>query len=310
LPRPALDVRDLQVALALASAGSTARAASLLCLTQPAVSRALLGLEDKLGTVLFERSTRGLKATAAGERLLSGARELLVALIELERLTAAPVAPVRLRVVCECYTAYHWLPSTLARLRAVAPDLEVVLEVAHSAAPADALAAGAVDVALLTTARIAKGSLSERPLFSDEVVFVLAPSHPLAAKKTLTVRDLQSCTLLTSTNTPDAEAHWFTRAAFGRKPPKLHLQRLPLTEAIIDVARAGLGVAVLSEWIASPHLRRDELITRRLDTGPLRRPWRFAYRREAEQAALRLFDELKTAAPRLRADSLEQSSRR
>lgn len=297
---PLLEVRDLQVALALAAAGSTARAAAVLHLTQPAVSRALLGLEDKLGTQLFERSPRGLKATGAGERLLSGARELLASLVELERRTVAPSAPVRLRVVCECYTAYHWLPSTLAGLRAVAPDLEVVLEVAHSAAPATALAAADVDVALLTTAQIQKAGLSERPLFSDEVVFVLAPSHPLAAKKSLTPSDLRSSTLLASTNTPDAEARWFTRAAFGRKPPRLRYQRLPLTEAIMDVARAGLGVAVLSEWIAAPHIRPGELVIRRLATGPLRRPWRFAYRRELEPAALRLFDALKTAAPRLR----------
>ena len=300
LPKPALDVRDLQVALALASAGSTARAAALLHLTQPAVSRALLGLEGKLGAQLFERSPRGLKPTAAGERLLSGARELLVSLVELESRVAAPAPPARLRVVCECYTAYHWLPSTLMSLRAVAPDLEVVLDVAHTAAPVSALCAGDVDVALLTTAPIDKGALRERNLFSDEVVFVLAPGHPLASKKTLTASDLRGCKLLVSTNTPDAEARWFNRAAFGRKPPKLDYERLPLTEAIIDVARAGLGVAVLSEWIAAPHIRPGELVIRRLAAGPLRRPWRFAYRRELEPAALRLFEALKTAAPRLR----------
>ena len=299
-PKPTLEVRDLQVALALATAGSTARAASLLHLTQPAVSRALLGLEDKLGVQLFERSPRGLKTTAAGERLLSGARDLLVRLLELERRTAAPAEPVRLRVVCECYTAYHWLPSTLASLRAVAPELQVVLEVAHTATPVSALAAGDVDVALLTTAPIERGALRERPMFSDEVVFVLAPSHPLAAKKALTANDLRSCKLLVSTHTPDAEARWFTRAAFGRKRPKLSYERLPLTEAIMDVARAGLGVAVVSEWIAAPHIRPGELVIRRLAKGPLRRPWRFAYRRELEPAALRLFEALEAAAPRLR----------
>ncbi|MET0388531.1 MAG: LysR family transcriptional regulator, partial [Polyangiales bacterium] len=70
-PRPKLEVRDLQLALALAAAGSTARAATRLHLTQPAVSRALLALEDKLATPLFERRKPGLVATAAGERLLS-----------------------------------------------------------------------------------------------------------------------------------------------------------------------------------------------------------------------------------------------
>src|SRR5688572_22893302 len=52
---PRLDLRDLQVALAIEKAGSTARAAKLLHLTQPAVSRALLLAESKLGLPLFQR---------------------------------------------------------------------------------------------------------------------------------------------------------------------------------------------------------------------------------------------------------------
>src|SRR5690349_19798241 len=109
-PSPRLDVRDLRVVLALASAGTTAQAASVLHLTQPAVSRALLAAEDKLGTRLFDRTPRGLVPTAAGQRLVTGATRLLVEMGDLEHLVRAPVAPpMRIRLVCECYTVYHWL---------------------------------------------------------------------------------------------------------------------------------------------------------------------------------------------------------
>ena len=294
-------MRDLQVALALATAGSTSRAAAVLHLTQPAVSRALLALEDKLGTQLFARTSRGLAPTAAGERLLAGARELLVGLNDLERRTCSPQPACRLRVVCECYTAYHWLPSALAALRNSAPGLEVTIEVEHSRAPVAALEAGEVDVALLTTARLPRGGLLERPLFKDEVVFVIAASHALAAKKTLTRADLREHPLLTSSNTPVPEMQWFSRAVFGRRQPsRLTMQRLPLTEAILDVARAGMGIAILSEWIAGPHLGKGDLLARRLDTGALRRPWRYAYRSEHADAAQRLLAVLQSAAPRMR----------
>ncbi len=300
-PAPQLDVRDLRLVLALSSAGSTARAASLLHLTQPAVSRALLAVEDKLEARLFERNARGLQLTAAGHTLVAGAERVLTALIDLEhRVRTPPSAPQKLRIVCECYTAYHWLPSALRQLRETLPDFDVTIAVDHTEAPVEALAAGEIDVALLTTAVVPRGPLRERPLFSDEVVFVMAVDHPLASKKTLTPADLRTSTLLTS-RVPAGEAHWFASAVFGRSRPKLKVERLPLTEAILDVARAGVGVAVMSEWIAGPHLGKGDLLTKRLASGPLRRPWRLAYRSELEPAALRLLSVLEDAPPRLRA---------
>jgi LysR family transcriptional regulator for metE and metH len=293
-----LEVKDLRVALALASAGSTAGAARLLHLSQPAVSRALLGVEDKLKTRLFDRTPRGLVATPSGERLLAGATGLLASLSDLELRVRTPIAATRLRIVCECYTAYHWLPSALETLRRTLPELEVSLEVEHTDAPVAALEAGEIDVALLTTSTVPRDQLEEKPLFHDEVVFVVSRDHPLASAKHVTRADLRSHTLLTSRNVPVAESHWFMNQAFGRTRPKLRFERLPLTEAIMDVARAGMGVAILSEWIASPYLGKGDLVAKRLSSGPLRRPWRFAYRRAASEAALRLYAVLAPTLPR------------
>lgn len=296
--RPRLDVRDLQIVLALAAAGSTASACSALHLTQSAVSRALLQAEEKLGVRLFERTARGLAPTPAGERLLGGARALLAQLTELEAHVAAPEAePTRVRLVCECYTAYRWLPSALARLRRGLPGLEVTLAIEHTQDPVAALVAGDIDVALLTTAAV-RGGVQELPLFSDEIVFVIAPSHPLAARPSLTQRDLCENPLITS-NTPPSEARWFLASVFGRRRPKLNFVRFPLTEAVVDAARAGMGVAVLSEWMASVYLGAGDVVARRLASGPLQRPWRIAFRREAAAAARRLAGALEGAAPRI-----------
>jgi LysR family transcriptional regulator for metE and metH len=301
--RPQLEVRDLQLALALAEAGSTAGAASALHITQSAVSRALTHAEERVGARLFERGARGVAPTAAGERLLAGAATLLSQLSELERAVAAPaLAPTRVRLVCECYTAYRWLPSALSALAVRLPGLQVEIAVDHTAEPVRALERGEIDIALLTTSQLPSGSrgkLLEQPLLSDEVVFVVAASHPLAHRKSLTRADLRGHTLITS-NAPPAEARWFLASAFGRRVPKLSFLRFPLTEAVMDAARAGMGVAVLSEWMASGYLDTGELSIRRLAAGPLRRPWRIAYRREAALAAQRLAGILANAAPRLR----------
>ncbi|WP_266159841.1 LysR family transcriptional regulator, partial [Dyella silvatica] len=296
-----LDSRDLRLVLALATAGSTAGAASALHLTQPAVSRALLAAEDKLGVRLFERTPRGLDPTAAGATLIEGAVPLLTMLYELETRLGAQAAPTqRLRLVCECYTAYHWMPSALEGLRASLPGVDLVIAIESTRDPIAALEAGDIDVALVSEAPKPRSRrLVERPLFADEVVFVMAASHRLASRPALTQADLRGETLLTS-RLPTRDMSWFNKPMHAMHEASLNYQVLPLTEAVIDFARANMGIGVLSEWIADPHLRRGDLLAKRLATGPLRRPWRLVWRKEVQANALRLLAVLERAAPRLK----------
>jgi LysR family transcriptional regulator for metE and metH len=298
-PKPKLDVRDLELVLAVAASGSTVKAASALHITQSAVSRGLILAEDKLGSKLFERTTRGLVPTAAGTRLIGGAAPLLAQLVELEKQAELPTnVPQRVRLVCECYTAYRWLPSTLAKLKERLVSLDVSLSLEHTHAPVAGLLAGEIDVALLTTSPLRAG-LGEMPLFSDEVVFLVGSDHPLAARATLSKADLLEHPIITSSQTPNPETRWFVQRVFGKTKPKLEHLRLPLTEAIVDAARAGMGIAVLSEWIASTYAGSGGLEIKRLAGRPLRRPWRIAFRRDFADAARVLASALQPAAPRI-----------
>lgn len=298
--KPRLEVRDLEVVLAVAATGSTVAAAEQLHITQSAVSRALILAEERLGAQLFERKRRGLLPTVAGERLLHGAAQLLQDWVALERRVTEPrVAPQRLRLVCQCYTAYRWLPSTLARLPESLSNLDVQLAVEHTQDPLAALKTRKVDIALLASSS-APPPLRELPLFQDEIVFLVADSHPLARRKTLTSRDLLAETLITSTQTPQTEASWFMRQVFGARQPRLKQLRFPLTEAVIDATRAGLGVAALSGWIVDPYLDYG-LCVLRLRGKPLRRSWTMAFPMEYEEAARDLASALLAAAPRVTA---------
>ena len=69
--------------------------------------------------------------------------------------------------------------------------------------------------------------------------------------------------MISSSQTPEPELRWFGASVFGAKPPALTTLRLPLTEAIVDAARAGLGIAVLAEWIASSYLDQT-LVAKRM----------------------------------------------
>jgi LysR family transcriptional regulator for metE and metH len=297
--RSVLEVRDLELVLALAESGSTVGASTALHRTQSAISRGLLGIEDKLGMRLFDRQARGLTLTAAGRRLVGAAGPMLAQLVALEdHVRTGTTGSVPLRVVCECYTAYRWLPGALATLRVRMPGLEISVALDHTGAPVQALHAGDVDVALLTTAKVPAG-IVEQALFSDEIVFVMAPSHPLADKAAIGAEDLRRHRMIGSTSTPDGERHWFNRRVFGRAEAKVDGLRFPLTEAVIDAARAGMGVAPMSEWVAAPYVAAGDLVARPLRGRRLHRPWRIAYRREVEAGAKQLAVALAGAAPRL-----------
>ncbi len=285
---PKLDVRDLQVVMAISSAGSTVRAAAILHLTQSAVSRALALAEEKLGQPIFARSAQGLAPTAAGRTLVEGGAAILRQLADLEAEATAPAdPPLAMRIACECYTAYRWLPSALAALHRNQPNVDITLAIEHTASPVPALLNGTLDVALVTTSKV-RGGLVSQPLFSDEVVFVVSASHPLAAKSALSLRDLEDYPLIVSSQTPKPETSWFMKAVFGKTKPRLQRIQFPLTEAILDAARAGMGIAIMSEWIAEPYLANGDLRAMRLRGKAIRRPWRIAYPKKQAAAAAKL----------------------
>jgi DNA-binding transcriptional LysR family regulator len=75
-------LQEIEVFVAIADTGGLSRAASRLRLSPPAVTRALASLEDRLGVLLFQRSTRSLTITEAGQRFLDRSRHILADLDE------------------------------------------------------------------------------------------------------------------------------------------------------------------------------------------------------------------------------------
>jgi LysR family transcriptional regulator for metE and metH len=233
---------------------------------------------------------------------LASAPRLLQDLNVLEaQLRGKAVPPQNLRLVCECYTAYHWMPSVLQAIQAGLPGINLSIALEYTDDPIGALQAGDLDVALITEAPTPRSrSLGVKQLFFDEVVFIMSASHRLASHTSLTRAELQDETLFAA-HIPTRDAQWFPKAVLvGKRGDRvLNFQEVPLTEAIVDFARAGLGIGVLSEWLAEPHLKRREVVARRLASGPILRRWRLIWRKEVEKAALQLFDALERSRPRV-----------
>jgi len=118
---------ELELFLAISEAKSLSKAARILKVTQPTVSRRLAELETLLGESLFVRSVEGVTPTAFGESLLLPARRMAESAAELER-TASKMAPTPtgiVRITAPPGVAYQFLTRFAAHLRSVLPDVQL-----------------------------------------------------------------------------------------------------------------------------------------------------------------------------------------
>jgi LysR family transcriptional regulator for metE and metH len=268
-----LETRHLLLVHEIAEQGGVTRASKRLFLTQSAVSHQLLDLERRLGMPLFHRAGKRMVPTAAGQRVLESARNTLDSLRQLEeelrRLALGQEAVIRLST--ECYTVYHWLPPLLTEYQRRFPhvDVQIVAEATHR--PVPALLEGRIDLGI-----VHKESEDERlsyvKLFRDELLLIMRSDHRLARKRFIEPEDLRAEHLIVY-GVPLRELTFFQEVLVpaGVQPRKT--SHIMLTEAIIELVRAGMGVTPLARWAAAPYLADGRLTGVRVTSRGVPRQW-------------------------------------
>ncbi|HEV7920468.1 MAG TPA: LysR substrate-binding domain-containing protein [Thermoanaerobaculia bacterium] len=276
-----LEIRHLLLVAAVSEEGTLTKASTRLHLTQSALSHQLLDLEERLGTKLFHRVSKRMILTAAGDRILASAKRVLEDLRHAEEEVRLLVEEKRglLRITTECYTCYHWLPALLARFRKKHPGVDVRIDVASTKRPAEALAEGSIDLALVSS-EMDDRRLRITPLFDDELLVIMAPDHPLADREAITAKELAAETLLTYGPLDDSTAYLRVLRPAGFEPKEW--MPVPLTEAMVELARGGIGVAVLARWSVWPQLESGAIVGVPLTRRGLHRQWKAAVLRAAQ----------------------------
>jgi LysR family transcriptional regulator for metE and metH len=268
-----LDVRHLQLVAGIADAGSMTKAAGRLHVTQSALSHQLRDIERRFNTPFFLRLGRRMVLTAAGRRVLESARRVLEDLgraeEDLRRLAASSDGVIR--VCTQCNTGYHWLPALLATFSRKHPRVDVSIVADATDNPVTALLDGRIDLAILTAA-VKDRRLRVRLLFRDEMIAVVARTHPFAARQWLSPRQLASEHLLLYSSSPDESfALTSVLAPAGLVPAKVSF--IMLTEAMLEMARAGIGVGVLPRWSAEPAISAGTVVPLSIGRRGVRRTW-------------------------------------
>jgi LysR family transcriptional regulator, regulator for metE and metH len=274
-------MRHLEVTEAVQRLGSVTGAARALHLTQPAVSHALREIERRLEVELVKAQGRGIRVTAAGERLARRARAILAALDTAEdeaRDTEARNGG-RLRLTTECYTCYHWLPRALAELRRRLPRLQLELVPEATRRPFAALLAREVDLAIVSSPD-EHPEIVRTPLFGDELVALVHPDHRLARRPYAVAEDFAGEHLVLIAEPEHSTVILSVLAPAGVTPARV--SQLHLTEAVVETVKAGLGVTVMARWAVSPQLRAGELRAVPVTEAGLLRHWWAAHPRGAQ----------------------------
>src|SRR3989441_2973656 len=247
-----MELHQLRYFVAVAELRHFTRAARNLRIAQPSVSRAIRVLEEELGTPLFHRMKGNVALTSAGEVLLPWARRVLAdvdgAALEVREL--ADLRRGRLAVGATPSLTTTLLPPALARFHAAFPGVELVLHEAGSRDLVRELEQGALDIALVILP-LRHEVLETTPLLREELVVAVAPDHPLASRKTISVADLKGVPLVMFRDGYDLRAT--TLAAFRRAgfEPTLALEGGEM-DGVLRLAAAGLGVAVVPSLVIDP----------------------------------------------------------
>jgi LysR family transcriptional regulator for metE and metH len=297
-----LETRELRMLVAIADEGTVTRAATRLNVSQPALSHALRALERRVGIALFERQSRGLVATEAGERLLRTARSVMRE-IERARVDIAGGAIGRgelLRMSTECYTAYHWLPPVFQKFRERCPGVELRVVPSAIGHPLRELRDETLDVAIVVR-REAYAGFVYHELFEDEMVVIMHPDHPLAREPFAVAQHFADEHLLLYTEDPfDAMIMRTVLTPAGVMPREISY--VPATEALFELVRTGLGVSAVARWAVARRVRDGELAAIPLTKTGRQRTWSAAVRKPiANRASIHaLVSLLREHAPEFR----------
>ncbi|CAN5448418.1 LysR substrate-binding domain-containing protein [soil metagenome] len=248
----------LRYVVALAEEQHFGRAARRAHVAQSALSQQVKQLETELGVRLFDRTTRSVAITEAGERFLAHARGILNAA---DRATADMQATAdgltgAVTVGFVGTATYDVLPRVAQRVRALLPDIDLSLR-GELLNPAllDGVRSGDLDLALVRPGEPSPDGLDLHHLRHEKLVAVLPDTHPLASRHRIELGELAGNTFVIHPSGDRSSIHQLVLAACSRAgfQPSNLVQVSETSTLVVSVA-ARLGVALVPEPVRSLRL--------------------------------------------------------
>ncbi|MGH2719682.1 MAG: LysR family transcriptional regulator [Actinomycetota bacterium] len=258
---PVPSAASLELLRSVAALGSIRQAALAHQISQPAASMRLRTLEQCLGIDLLDRANGRATLTPAGEAVVRWSEDVLDGMERLLVGAAAIRAEGRthLRVVASMTVAEYLIPDWLHRFRASDPGVTVSLEMGNSQRVAEVMSRQQADVGFVECLAVPP-RLRSRAVQPDNLVLVVAPSHPWARRRTpVGAAELARTPLIlreSGSGTREVLEHSLRSAGFAVTA----LVELGSTTAIKAAVAQGTGPAVLSRLATDADLAEGRLV--------------------------------------------------
>ncbi|MBI1290981.1 LysR family transcriptional regulator [bacterium] len=243
-----MELRQLRSFLALAEELHFGRAAQRLHITQPALSMQIAGLEEQLGTSLFDRSSRRIELTDAGRFLVGEARALTQQVERIERTTRLAGATTPSGVLRLGYTPsveLQLLPLMLRACRERFPAIEFCLHTMPSPRQLIALQNDMIDLALVRLPiDLPANILSLTPVGKEPLVLAIPADHRLATRRTVNLANLREEPVILFRREVAPDSHDRITAACREAGMNLRIAyEVEGLQAGLSLVCAGLGIA-------------------------------------------------------------------
>lgn len=268
-----LDSRQLRAFAILARTGSFTLAAKQMFLSQSAVSHSMKALEQDVGCRLLDRVGKKVSLTLAGEQLLHHADKILQEM-EAARTSLAQLGKwgkARLRIGASPTACEHILPSVLREFKESFPQCSISIEPGDTMDLLEALRNNRVDLAL-TLEPQNEERIEFLPLFTDELLFLLSPTHPWAQTQHVAQAEIARQNYIL-----------YSRASYTFRLIEEYFRyddivlntfiELGSMEAIKELVKLGLGISIVAPWIARKELEEQSLVVMPLGRRKLKRRW-------------------------------------
>jgi DNA-binding transcriptional LysR family regulator len=276
-----VQLHQLAYFVAVADERHFTRAAKTMHVAQPSLSKQIAALEGELGGALFSRARGNISLTTAGEALLPIARRILadadVARTTVRELMGLEQGRVRLGATPSLSTGL--VPAVLRRFHDRHPDVRLILDEGGSRDLVADLAQGMLDLALIILPlRTSDPALRTIPLLTEPLVAAVPVDHPLADRSTLDVADLRDTALVMFREGYDLRAVTLEACRKAGFDPTLTVEGGEM-DAVLQMVRAGLGVAIVPTMVATSATGIHAIMLRR---PRLTRTVGLAHRRDVE----------------------------
>jgi DNA-binding transcriptional LysR family regulator len=265
-----VDVRQLQLFIAVAEEGSIHGGARRMMMAQPAVSKALRSLERQLATPLVQRSPRGIELTAAGQALLGQGYEIVRSLnrtVDIVKEAGRGQTTLTVGLISGAASASELTSDILSGFRQLCPHVTVVVRELDFVDQFSAVVDGHVDVALVRTP-CDDDRVSTTPLFAEPLVLALRSDHHLAAASKVSAAEMLDETMLAMTDAPRPWTSFWHLNDLRSAAPKTgqSVRTLAELQFALLASRDVVMPVTLTAWRISAHY--SDLSAVRIDGAP------------------------------------------